>query len=334
MKLRENQHQRKNQLPIFNSSVFDQYILKNKKTKKRKNYVKNTVIAGLTIASLITGMKCSNPTTPDIPVSPVPVTLQFDVYNHTQGLQASFTKNNVTSETSVILNIADIMSTYGVTGVDNRRIAIRQGNFGGLIVFSRTGEASFTAPRQNTDYDIYLMNTSGMTKNRHYQKVDDWIDKGAGILGVPRNASWHREDRDGYTGKKSIITSAVSQLNNAINYSWAKYGSLNKVGSNGDFGVGYGYCNNWAGMHSSDWAGVNPDNCFNERGQLKVFLAEIFELTTRTDDLDGISTYGLICNRSTGNLNEIGRELFAYVYVKDSKTAGSGSKNRFSIGFH
>ena len=128
-------------------------------------------------------------------------------------------------------------------------------------------------------------------------------------------------DRDGYTGKESIINNAVSQLNNTINYSWAKYGSLNKVGSNGDFGIGYGYCSNYIGIHTSSWAGANPDNCFNELRQLQVFLAEIFELTTGTDDLNGHNTFMTITNPyDNGNLTPIGKDLWAYVFVKDSKT--------------
>ena len=38
-----------------------------------------------------------------------------------------------------------------------------------------------------------------------------------------------------------------------------------------------------------------------------------------------------ITNDITGHLNEIGRDLFAYVYVKDYKKASSSSG--FSIGF-
>jgi len=158
------------------------------------------------------------------------------------------------------------------------------------------------------------------TNNTNYNLIDEWIDKGAGILRFPPNCTWNREDRDGYTGKESIIHNAVSQLNNALNYSWAKYGSLNKVGSNGDFGIGYGYCSNYIGISTLDWAGVNPNNCFNEAQQLKVFLEEIFELTTRTDDLNGTNTFMTITNQYTANLNPVGKDLWAYVFVKDRKT--------------
>jgi len=55
------------------------------------------------------------------------------------------------------------------------------------------------------------------------------------------NAKWHREDKDGFTGPKAPIDNVTWQLHNALQYSWAKYGSLTKVNSGGDFGVEYGY---------------------------------------------------------------------------------------------
>jgi len=55
------------------------------------------------------------------------------------------------------------------------------------------------------------------TNNTDYNLIDEWVDEGAGILSFPPNCTWHREDRDGFTGKESIINNAVSQINNAIN---------------------------------------------------------------------------------------------------------------------
>ena len=66
----------------------------------------------------------------------------------------------------------------------------------------------------------------------------------------------------------------------------------------------------------------------------RVFLEEIFELQTNTDDLGGEDTNFTICNTSTGNLNAVGRDFLAYVYVKDSKAPGSGSSSKFSFSFH
>jgi hypothetical protein len=235
------------------------------------------------------------------------------------------------SENQVTIKISDLKPT----GVDLERIAIRQENFGNLIVFSRTGEASFTAPKQNTNYDIFLMNTSGMTKSEHYQKIDDWVDRGAGILGVPRNATWRREDRDDYTGPEGPIISAIQQLHDAVQYPWYNYGSLIKVSSGGsNFGVGYAEAPPGAGgYHSSDWAGVNPDKVISYNLRIRIFIEEIFELITGTAGLyAGTATYPLITDEN-GNLNQIGKELFAYVYVKDERTASSSSTSRFSIGF-
>jgi len=52
-----------------------------------------------------------------------------------------------------------------------------------------------------------------------------------------------------------------------------------------------------------------------------VFLSEIFELITGTADLNGTNTLMTITNPyDNGNLNPIGKDLWAYVFVKDSKT--------------
>ena len=147
------------------------------------------------------------------------------------------------------------------------------------------------------------------------------------------DAKWHREDQDGKTGPEAPIDDAMNQLNNALSYSWKKYGSFNKVSSGGNFGVGYSYCDGWSGLHSSTWAGGNPDLTPEYWMKLKVFLEEIFELQTQTDDLGGKTTNLTICDLATGNLNLIGRDLLAYIYVKDSKASSSGSF-KFGIEFY
>jgi len=310
MKLREN--------PKFKKKEPDK--------TSRRSFLKKTIkgIGTLLLASYIglTPIACKKtPFTPEPPPTPPhQVTVKVDFYNHTQGIIGEKTYTGMSSQPGLIIKINDCPNT---STIDPKRIALRQENQGGglgkLINFSRTGETNTNFPEENTTtYQAYLMNN---TNHADYNLIDEWIDKGAGILRFPPNCTWHREDRDGYTGKESIINNAVSQLNNAINYSWAKYGSLNKVGSNGNFGIGYGYCSNYIGVHTGSWAGANPDNCFDEIQQLQVFLSEIFELITGTDDLNGHNTFMTITNPyDNGNLNPIGKDLFAYVFVKDSKT--------------
>ena len=48
----------------------------------------------------------------------------------------------------------------------------------------------------------------------------------------------------------------------------------------------------------------------------ETFLEEIFELVTGTEDIGRIDTASVIADKN-GNLNDVGRDLFAYVFVKD-----------------
>jgi len=282
-----------------------------------------------TIAGIGLGMRCSNPTTPEPP--PVSVTVKAVFYNHTQGLLGEKTYNGM-SRDPLTIKVSDLPSTEGV---DQNRIAVRESANGGYLGeqkgFSKNKEVNIVFPNQSMTYDVYLMN-HGPTGSRHYQKIDNWNTP---LITSP-NAKWHREDRDGYTGPKAPINNVTWQLHNALQYSWAKYGSLNKVGSGGEFGIGYGYCNNWMAMHSKDWAGVYPDRVTHNIFRLRVFNSEIFELITQTADIaNDYNSYALITDPYTGNLNEIGRDLFAYAHVIDNQTVGSSSKAKLnvSIGF-
>ena len=273
------------------------------------------------------------PDKPDDPVIPTQVTVSATYVNHTEGAIGTKTFTGLSGESLTFkttdlsfANIASNQITARIVSVDSTRIVVRYaangGDLGDFIGFSRQGEVTWTYPTQNTDIDIFLMNTSN---NAPYEKIDYWIGLGGGELEVPRNASWHREDRDGYTGPDGPPNDATWQLHNALQYTWAKYGSLTKVTSGSDFGVGYGYCNGWLGLHSGTWAGVNPDLVKDNSKRQRVFIAEIVELITRTDDLGGVNTYTLITN-TDGSLNAIGRDLFAYVYVKDEKSANTSSR--------
>jgi len=299
----------------------------------RRSFLKKTLSAiGATILAgyIGLGMGCGkdNPITPPIP--PGPVTVNATFYNHTQGPLTSKAYSGISGQ-PLVIKISDIAAA----NVDSQRIAVRNAgsgsSLGQLVGFSRNGEVNTTYPNSNSDFDVFLMNT---TAGANYQLIDGWVDKGGGILQCSPDVKWRREDKDGYTGPEAPIDDAMNQLNNALNYSWKKYGSFTQVSSAFHIGVGYGYCDGAVGLHSATWATVNPDFCKDYAFKLRVFLSEIFELQTNTDDLEGGDSSFTICNMSTGNLNAVGRDLFAYVYVKDSKTPGSGSSSKFSFSFH
>jgi hypothetical protein len=178
--------------------------------------------------------------------------------------------------------------------------------------------ATFQAPKQDKNYTLFLMNASN---GADYRKVDTWINTNEGVLEYVPPIKWFLEDKNGYQGPEDVIQDVVDQLNDALAYSWANYGSFQKVDQrkNNSFGVGYGYCRNQFGWHSPYWAGVNPDHCLTYKMKLATFLEEIFELITRLNDIGGKDTATLITDPETGNLNEVGKDLLAYVFVKDEK---------------
>jgi hypothetical protein len=241
------------------------------------------------------------------------VTLSFDVFNHTQGYLTSM-KRNIESGRQVVLEIADME----VQGVDETRMVIREGRIGSLTAFTKTGSAEFEAPAEDRQYTIYLMNAS---HGADYRVVDTWIGENEGILEYAPPLKWYREDRDGYNGPEDVIKDAVDLMNEALSYSWATYGSLRRIErrTNGSFGVGYGYCRNQFGWHNLYWAGVNPEYCDTSEERLSTFLEELFELISRLNDIGGKDTASLITDPVSGRLNEMGKDLLAYIFVKDEK---------------
>jgi len=64
------------------------------------------------------------------PDSDIPVTLTFDVYSHMNGFEMTFSRE-VMSGSDVTVKISDL----GIAGIDENRIAVRDGNFHELLVF-------------------------------------------------------------------------------------------------------------------------------------------------------------------------------------------------------
>lgn len=241
------------------------------------------------------------------------VILSFDVYNHTQGLLTRL-KKTVENGAEVTIHISEI----DARGVDENRIVIREDRFGSFVASSRTGSVTFSAPAGKKEFTIYLMNAS---HGADYRKVDTWAGKNEGILEYIPPLLWYRENRNDYSGPSEVIQDAIDQLHGALEYSWAKYGGFQRIDQrkNSSFGVGYGHCRNQFGWHSPYWAGVNPDHCLTYEMKLATFIEEIFELITRLNDIGEKDTATLITDADSGNLNDVGKDLLAYVFVKDEK---------------
>ncbi len=301
-----------------------------------KNSVKYCLPSAIAFNAIFSQTKCKKtPTGPDPGPDPGPVSGNIIYFNHTQGeiTRVSYSGLSGNSKTISVTDINNASRTarslnQNVANVDSSRIAVRLGdngqNMGTFAGFSRNGSVSIELPDSSMDLHVFLMNAFS---GADYGKIDYWVDQSFGFLEFNPNAEWHREDKDGRAGPEGPINDAIKDLQKAIQYSWLKYGSLTKkIDGNGDFGVGYRDCPpNVAGTRTGDWAGVCLSHPIfssnNELFMLKIFLEEIFETMTRTKDIydNKYTTYQLITDPTTGHLNEIGRDLFAYVFVKDKQ---------------
>lgn len=242
-------------------------------------------------------------TTPTTPSQKVSVKIQF--YNHTQGPQVEKTYEGMSGSYFTVK-----ISELGIAGVTSTRIAVRQaGNtetMGSLIKFSLTEDVSLKYPEKNESWEAYLMNSANGTS---YDLIDR-MGEGWGSLVGPRNRQWHREDIDA-TGPEEPLLEAVRQLNEALNYPWKKYGSFIKT-DNVDLGIGY--CGN-PHYYRIDYVDIDPASWNTSIDKLMGFISAIFRFATLTGFPN--NPYYLICDQSTGNFNTIGKELMAYVYVRD-----------------
>ncbi len=244
--------------------------------------------------------KKDNPITP-----PGPVTLQFDIYNHTKGYRGQVSKT-VMSEIPLTIKVNEL----GISGVDPQRIAIKEGNLGNHVVFSNTGEATFTTPRQNTNYSIILFDKS---HNAPYE----WMDSPnySGLLNGTRNYDVFRKDFDGQTGPEDVWADVFDQLNAALDVGFTKWGYINRQpnGTSGNFSYGYGNSNGGGGWHQGDWITINATAGPIE--YVRIGLEEAFENICSVDNIGGTSSSVTIV--SGGVLNPVGKDLFAYVFAKD-----------------
>ena len=281
----------------------------------RDGFDRRRISAAVIVCALCLLCACRKDAQENVPPSRLAdrVNLTFEVFNHTQGF---LTKYERTEQKGTPARIA--IPELEVAGVDENRIVIREGRFGRLIAFGKTGTADFEVPSEDRNYAVYLMNASS---GADYRKVDTWINRNEGVLEYAPPLHWYRADRNGYQGPEDVIQDAIGQLNEALSYSWVTYGNFRKIDrrENDSFGVGYGYCRNQFGWHSPYWAGVNPEHCSSSHTRLGTFIEEIFELVTRLNDIGDKDTAGLITDPDTGNLNDVGKDLLAYVFVKDDK---------------
>jgi len=297
---------------------------------------KGGVGAALASASLATipflsSCKGETPTGPS-PTSR-PVTLQFDVYNHTQGPVANFVKDNVMSSTNLSLSVASLIADYGISNVDAVRIALRKDNFGTFVKYSNTGMLDFTVPDKSTNYDIFLFNNSGMMGSLYdWMESQRWPVKLLESPNLPNLFTVYRKDFDGQTGEERVWGGqflpeigdygVFDQLNNVLSPPWAsfRYGGFNRKpdGTSGEFGYGFGNSYGHEASPAYYSITVNSQRVPDLPGQVARGMAMVLERIVGWNELGGQETYKTI--QSGGVLHQLGKDITAYFFVSSPLT--------------
>jgi hypothetical protein len=293
----------------------------------RRAFLERTVIAGAGAVSAALFESCkANPTTPDDPdLPPVPVNLQFEVYNHTQGLKASFSKSGIMSETRLALTASGLISEYGIEHVVSNKLALRGEDFGGLFFYAKEGSVTVSVPRSDTKFSIFLFNDAG-------EALYNWYDtfKTRGIMYDHNVLAFYRKDYDGLTGEERVWGGELlaetggygvfDQINAALQPEWAtfKYGHFERrpTSTTGDSSYGYG---NAYGREfwkvSNEFVMVNPTLLTTIPQQVAGGIAAVIESLMGLENLGGDATYMPIQNN--GVLNQAGKDIISFMFVRD-----------------
>ena len=274
----------------------------------------------------------------------VSVSLSFVVYNHTAGPKGTFTQT-VEGFSNVTLRIADLGVSAGVTGtqaainvlgVDPDRIVVRHqaqgGRIGDFVAFSNTGSVVFQAPNTDAAYDVFLMNSTppcitadGPRSGTFYHEIDSrWTDPSSRVF--KRAATVYRApDEGGVNGPDEPIETAWKVFNSGLNYPWMRYGSLKRITDGGDYKLVYGWWS-WCQGHYSGWGAASPFGiacCLPNPGGLEYLwygwqqnMFQIFLGFVHIDPYSGYTCSGFVLQPG-GGWSEIGRDLVAYIYVRD-----------------
>jgi hypothetical protein len=244
-----------------------------------------------------------------------PVSVQVVFYNHTQGLLGEKTYDGVSGGRFTL-----VISELGFANVDPIRIAVRKSasreTMGELVQFSKTGSATVEFPNADATFEAYLMNSGS-----DYQIIDTY-----GSQLSSRSIYWDRKDW-ALTGPDEPIEEAIRQLNQALEYQWKRYGVYIRQASGLRVEVGYDNVvippfdyPAWVYWSSDPYPRVvvNPQLCPTFQSRLRYFITCLFMYPNSNFrfNLPGTTLHQIITHDVTGDLNGVGRDLFAYVFVK------------------
>jgi hypothetical protein len=262
-------------------------------------------------------------------LAPVDTELTFTVFNHTAGRLGSWAAARqsgmtVTLSIDALGEVVDeegnvVQAPIPVDSADSQRLVVRQaataGRVGAFVGASTTGSVSFQVPyAARASYDVFVMNA---LNGSDYRLVD------SGSLGFDRALTISRgADAGGATGPDDAIDILVQALSEAVTFPWMSYGRVTRVAADGQIFVVYiqpnaGSCATYT--RSTGMLFVNPEQCaavpVDVRGAM---LENGLELVSGVRDIGGTDSAALL-DWDTLRLTPTGRDLLAYVFLKDSR---------------
>jgi hypothetical protein len=262
----------------------------------------------------------------------VDATMVFYVYRHTDGLMGMFTQTAESGTTVSIPVVAmgEILKsskatrtalgkTFTADDVDAQHIVVREHSTSGLmgawVSSSSNGTATFNAPFTTVAYyDVFLMDTRN---GAVYTKADAVIVPYALSTTVSRGA-----DVGGAVGPDSAIDNMVKQLDKALVYPWMRYGKIARADVDGNIFAIFAEPNGGSCVTYTRTRGMlyaSPKNCAAQSLDFKAaLLAGGFEISTGLSGVAPSDSSGAV-DWATATVTLAGRDLYAYVYLKDSK---------------
>ena len=262
-------------------------------------------------------------------LAPIDAALTFTVYNHTAGRLGSWTAEmqsgaTVTLSVGSLGEVVDgdgniVQAAIPVDSADAQRLVVRKGaadgRVGEFVAASTSGAVTFQVPIvSRAAYDVFVMNAQNGTD---YTLID------RGALGFARNLSISRgADVGGATGPDGAIDSLVRALSESVSFPWMAYGRVSRGTADGQVVVVYtqpnaGACATYT--RSTGMLYVNPERCAAVPVDVSgVMLENGIELISGVRDIGGADSSGLL-DWGSLRLTPTGRDLLAYVFLKDSK---------------
>ena len=263
-------------------------------------------------------------------LAPVDAALTFTVYNHTAGRLGSWTATLQSGATVSLAvgSLGEVVDADGntvqaaipVDSADAQRLVVRKaaadGRVGDFVAASTSGTVTFQVPIvSRAAYDVFVMNAQNGTD---YSLVD------SGALGFARNLAISRgADVGGATGPDGAIDSHGAGVVRGGHASpgW-RTDACPGCAADGQIVVVYtqpnaGACATYT--RSTGMLYVNPERCAAVPVDVSgVVLENGIELVAGVRDIGGADSSGLL-DWGSLRLTPTGRDLLAYVFLKDSK---------------